>query len=80
VPADGTVAPNQVGEVGAPPPLPSTVDGLQNQPSTPAPGGELSKEDLTRPLDPNLGGPAPAAPAAQQPAPTAPADSSQGLY
>jgi len=83
-PADGSIAPNQVGEVNnaAAPPLPSTVDGLQNQPSTPAPGGELSKEDLVRPLDPNLGGPAPAAPAptAQQPASTAPSDSSQGLY
>jgi penicillin-binding protein 1A len=84
-PIDGMTAPNQVGEVNqAPPPLPSSVDGLQNQPttSTPAPGGPLSKEDLVRPLDPNLGGPAPApAPTAQQPAtPTAPSDSSQGLY
>jgi hypothetical protein len=96
---DGSAAPDQVGEANsAPPPLPSTVDGLQNQPttSTPAPGGPLSKEDLVRPLDPNLGGPQPAAPAAtvqqpaatgqqptptvQQPAATAPADSSQGLY
>jgi penicillin-binding protein 1A len=83
-PADGNVAPNQVGESNsAPPPLPNTVDGLQNQPttSTPAPGGDLSKEDLVRPLDPNLGGPQTApAPTAQQPAPTAPSDSSQGLY
>jgi penicillin-binding protein 1A len=79
-PAEGTIAPNQVGEINpAPPPLPSTADGLQNQPSTPAPGGALSREDLLRPLDPDLGGPAPA-PAAQQPLPSAPSDSSQGLY
>ncbi len=85
-PAESTAAPNQVGAINnsAPPPLPSTVDSLQNQPSTytPAPGGPLSKEDLVRPLDPNLNNPQPAsAPTAQQPAATAaPSDSSQGLY
>jgi penicillin-binding protein 1A len=86
VPAEGALMQNQVGAVNAaPPPLPSSMDGLQNQTSTPAPGGgPLSKEDLVRPLDPNLGGPQPTqVPAAQQPAPsapTAPSDSSQGLY
>jgi penicillin-binding protein 1A len=86
-PAEGTFVPNQVGAINqAPPPLPSTVDGLQNQtPSTytPAPGGPLSKEDLVRPLDPSLSGaPPPQAPptTAQQPmTPSAPSSDS-GLY
>jgi len=78
-PTDSNVAPNQVGEVnGAPPPLPNTVDGLDNQPPV-APTAPLSNEDLTRPLDPALGGTPPAT-ATPQPAPAAPTDSSQGLY
>jgi penicillin-binding protein 1A len=76
-PADGNLAPNQVGEVGTapPPPLPNTVDQME---SIPAPSVPLSNEDLTRPLDPALGGTPPPA-AAPTPAP-APADSSGGLY
>jgi penicillin-binding protein 1A len=69
-------APNQVGEVGTPPPLPNSVDQLNSEP---APTMPLSNEDLTRPLDPALGGTPPAQPPAQAPAP-APADSSGGLY
>jgi penicillin-binding protein 1A len=70
-------APNQVGEVGTPPPLPNSVDQLNSEPA--APTMPLSNEDLTRPLDPALGGTPPTQPPAQAPAP-APADSSGGLY
>jgi penicillin-binding protein 1A len=69
-------APNQIGDIGMPPPLPSTVDGLADQP--PMPSGPLTNEQLTRPLDPDLGGPP--APAPAPPAAAAPADSSDGLY
>jgi hypothetical protein len=80
-PVDGNVAPNQVGELGqtppaGPAPLPNSVDQLNNNPP-PAPTQPLSNEDLTRPLDPALGGTPPAPPPAQAPAP---ADSSGGLY
>jgi penicillin-binding protein 1A len=71
----GDAAPNQIGDTGSPPPLPSSVEGLDNPP---APAAPLSNEDLVRPLDPSLGG-TPPAPAASTP-PAAPADSSQGLY
>jgi penicillin-binding protein 1A len=78
MPADGNVAPNQVGEVNTtPPPLPSTVDGLSDTP--PLPSAPLTNEQLTRPLDPALGGP-PSAAAPPPSAPAAPADSSDGLY
>jgi penicillin-binding protein 1A len=78
----GDVGPNQLGDTGqAPPPLPSSVEDLNNPPPPAAP---LSNEALTRPLDPAFGGPgsgaSPQTPAAQPPAPAAPADSSQGLY
>jgi penicillin-binding protein 1A len=76
-PVDGNVAPNQVGEVGqTPAPLPNSVDQLNNNPP-PVPTQPLSNEDLTRPLDPALGGTPPPPPPAQAPAP---ADSSGGLY
>jgi penicillin-binding protein 1A len=62
---------------GAPPPLPSTVDGLGNSDnSAPAP----SSSDTGPVVGGTLGAPPASQTVTQQPAPAAPSDSSQGLY
>jgi penicillin-binding protein 1A len=77
-PVQEGMMPNQIGDSGAPPPLPSSVDGLSAAPPAPV---NIPIEDLTKPLDPAFGGPGlQSTPAPAASAPSAPADSSDGLY